>query len=50
MDSDADLQLHGTTRILTENEHVKLVPEPTDSPNDPLNCMLLKINTRLKFC
>ncbi|KAF2767925.1 MFS general substrate transporter [Teratosphaeria nubilosa] len=30
-------ELAGTTRLITEGEGIALVPEPTDSPNDPLN-------------
>lgn len=34
---DADEELAGTVRLITEDEDIKLIPEPTNSPNDPLN-------------
>ncbi|KAI7493618.1 MFS general substrate transporter [Hortaea werneckii] len=35
-DAEEEL-LPGTIRLVTEDEEIKLVPEPTASPNDPLN-------------
>jgi len=38
MASEPDTQeLAGTIRLLNENENIQLLPEPTTSPNDPLN-------------
>lgn len=36
-ETDTERDLPGTIRLITEDEDIKLVPEPTVSPNDPLN-------------